>query len=147
MHIAPMTNHDLAEAAALDRTLSLRPWNEAMFAEELRLGHCLTLRADDGTLAGLAVARPQFDEWHIMTLGVAQEWRRRGWGRRLMTALIDAARQAGMVQLLLEVRASNTPALALYRSLGFRELSLRRGYFVHEDGVVMTLSLQPPREE
>jgi ribosomal-protein-alanine N-acetyltransferase len=65
-------------------------------------------------------------------------------GRQLVSALVGEARASRARVVLLEVRASNAPALALYTSLGFSELDRRPDYYTHpdEDAVVMQLSLR-----
>jgi ribosomal protein S18 acetylase RimI-like enzyme len=52
-------------------------------------------------------------------MGLLPEYRGRGLGRRLATQAIESARQAGIERVELEVFASNQPAIALYRTLGF----------------------------
>ncbi|SEB87396.1 GNAT family N-acetyltransferase [Streptomyces sp. 2133.1] len=54
-------------------------------------------------------------------LAVAHGAHGRGVGRSLTAALVGDAREAGIEVLTLDARADNTRALALYRSLGFRE--------------------------
>jgi ribosomal-protein-alanine N-acetyltransferase len=62
-----------------------------------------------------------------------------------MVHLIESARGLGMNLMLLEVRPSNATAHALYRSLGFNELGVRRDYYParkgREDGLVLALEL------
>ena len=53
-----------------------------------------------------------------------------------MDHLVRRARQEGAEALLLEVRSDNVAALALYRRLGFTELTVRRGYYRGPDGPV-----------
>jgi ribosomal-protein-alanine N-acetyltransferase len=79
------------------------------------------------------------DEMHIHTLAVAPSHRRRGLGRRLLARVLDLGARRGALSALLEVRQSNWPALALYRSFGFETLYLRRDYYDHprEDALVL----------
>lgn len=54
-----------------------------------------------------------------------------------------AMRSPAAELVLLEVRASNSPALALYTSLGFERVGLRKRYYSDgEDAVLMTLLLR-----
>jgi ribosomal protein S18 acetylase RimI-like enzyme len=50
-----------------------------------------------------------------------EEYRGRGWGRAAMTFLEDAARDAGVRALHLEVVRENVDALKLYSKIGFHE--------------------------
>lgn len=76
--------------------------------------------------AGLAVTGTEAD---VQTIAVAPAAQGRGLGRRLLTALVDQARQQQARTLLLEVRADNEVAQSLYRSTGFERIAVRRGYY------------------
>lgn len=59
-------------------------------------------------------------------MGLLPDYRRRGLGRRLAVQTIDAARRAGIERVELDVFASNEPAIALYRGLGFITEGIKR---------------------
>ncbi|POH70168.1 bifunctional ribosomal protein alanine acetyltransferase/tRNA (adenosine(37)-N6)-threonylcarbamoyltransferase complex transferase subunit TsaD [Cryobacterium zongtaii] len=94
--------------------------------------------------AGLqaALRSPESD---IQTIAVAEEARGRGLGRVLMLSLITEARKRGARETFLEVRADNPGAQHLYRSLGFEDLGVRRGYYQPDnvDAIVMRLPIPP----
>lgn len=134
------------QVAALEHSIAVSPWSAEMLREEIRLGSwqqvLLAGTVQDAQLAGYIVARPQFDEWHLMILGVAPAFRRQGVGRRLLQGVMDVAARCRARCLLLEVRVSNHAACTLYLSLGFKILSVRRGYYTQgsmgpEDALVM----------
>ena len=77
-------------------------------------------------------------ELEIQTVAVAPGLRRGGVGRRLVQAALDAAEAMACERVLLEVRAGNAAALALYRSAGFLEDGRRRRYYSEpvEDAVI-----------
>lgn len=80
----------------------------------------------------------------IQTIAVAPAARGMGLGRGLMHALITQARRRHVAELFLEVRADNAIARALYDSLGFRQIGVRRGYY-QPDGVdAITMRLEVP---
>ncbi len=85
-------------------------------------------RAGSG-LRGFAVLSRQPFDAELQAITVAPQARRRGLAARLMTALLDEAKEWGSERLLLEVRASNLAALALYRRAGFGDDGVRRGYY------------------
>ena len=93
-----------------------------------------------GELLGWAGVRVLADEAEILTVGVVPAARRRGIARRLLAALLDAARAGAATQIYLEVRVDNDAARALYLAEGFAEIGLRRGYYDHGrvDAVVMS---------
>lgn len=126
---------DIAEACGLHVSF------EAELARDYAL---LRVARASSALLGFALAWRAADELHLTDLGVAAEWRRRGVARRLVLALCADARARALRVVLLEVRASNAPALALYRGLGFTELDRRQRYYAdpEEDAVVMQLELR-----
>jgi ribosomal-protein-alanine N-acetyltransferase len=75
----------------------------------------------------------------IESLAVRPGARRQGIGRSLCEASMRWAAERGASRALLEVRVSNDAARALYESLGFREVAVRRGYYREpdEDGLTM----------
>jgi ribosomal-protein-alanine acetyltransferase len=98
---------------------------------------------EGGAVAGFAVASLIESQAELETIAVAPEQRRRGLARRLFFALTEELGPAGAREFILEVRASNHPALGLYRSLGFAETGRRPRYYHDpvEDAVLMTLAL------
>jgi ribosomal-protein-alanine N-acetyltransferase len=90
--------------------------------------------------AGLAVAGP---EAYIQTIGVARPAQRRGIGRRLMEALLGEAIKRRARECWLEVRTDNQSAQHLYRTLGFVDRGIRRGYYQPSgaDALVMVAAL------
>jgi ribosomal-protein-alanine N-acetyltransferase len=82
----------------------------------------------------------------IQTIAVAEHARRGGLGRVLMTQLIAEARDRGAEEVFLEVRADNDSAQELYRSLGFEQLAVRKGYYRGGvDAIVMRLAIGAPQ--
>jgi [ribosomal protein S18]-alanine N-acetyltransferase len=86
--------------------------------------------------AGLMVTGPEGD---VQTVAVAPAAQGRGVGARLLAALVGEAVARGATSLLLEVRADNAAAIALYRRFGFEQLAVRRGYYQPEgvDALIM----------
>ena len=93
----------------------------------------------DGVLLGYAgLAGGRRAEADVQTLAVAPTAQGRGVGRALLGALLEEARARAATAVLLEVRADNAPALALYASAGFERIGLRRRYYPPDvDAVVM----------
>ncbi|OSM02334.1 putative 30S ribosomal protein S18 alanine acetyltransferase [Magnetofaba australis IT-1] len=142
-----MSVDDAESLARLDYAVSKRPWTAAMFIDELNQGAAALVLTDaDERLCGFGVARPLFDEWHVMSVGVAPQLRRQGWGARLMAELIEIARSQEGAAMLLEVRDANHAARALYEKLGFAVIGVRKGYYPDkhnpEDAIVMRLDLE-----
>jgi [ribosomal protein S18]-alanine N-acetyltransferase len=80
---------------------------------------------------------------HINNLAVVPELRGRGLGTRLLEAVIAQAAQLGATVMTLEVRQSNTPALQLYQSAGFKQEGVRKNYYTKpvEDALILSFML------
>jgi ribosomal-protein-alanine N-acetyltransferase len=139
--ILPVTAADVPELELIARECGL----SVDFAAELTRSYALLRVARrDGVVVGLTLAWRAADELHLTDLGVTGAARRCGVGRALVNELCREGARAGARVVLLEVRESNLPALALYRSLGFVELDRRARYYADtdEDAVVMQLELR-----
>ena len=131
------------------RTLQLASFGKVDHdpAQELARPHALLWVArEDGGLppVGFLLAWLLGGDLEILTVAVAQARRRAGIGAALVEATTAEARARRCERVLLEVRASNAAALALYRSAGFTEDGLRRGYYSDptEDAVLMSCSMK-----
>ena len=138
---------DLPALAALEAASFPDPWSRRMLAAAVEDRFTLVLVAEGegapGGLAGYAVFRHAADEAELLSLAVAPEARGRGLGRRLSEDGLARVREAGARVCYLEVRPTNDPAVALYRSLGFRQVGRRRRYYRDgSDALVMALFLE-----
>lgn len=107
-----------------------RPWTAAEFTALLAdpLLFCL------GTDHGIALGRVVLDEAELLTLAVEPDRRRQGAGTALLRQFEAEAALRGAARAFLEVAASNTAAIALYRAAGYVQSGLRKGYFRAADG-------------
>jgi ribosomal-protein-alanine acetyltransferase len=100
---------------------------------------------DDATsqIAGFVIARLMPPESELESIVTATEFRRRGVARQLFASLVEKLKEAGITEVLLELRESNRPARALYQSLGFAATGSRPAYYADpaEDAVLMRLVL------
>jgi [ribosomal protein S18]-alanine N-acetyltransferase len=129
-------------------------WPEVAMRREIESSHGYYLVAVDDDaddpeqrLLGYAglLAPSGSEQGDIQTIAVAPFARGIGLGRGLMHALITQARRRHLSELFLEVRADNPIARALYRSLGFEEIGVRRGYYQPDgvDAISMRLTVPP----
>jgi ribosomal-protein-alanine N-acetyltransferase len=130
--ISPAVSADVPALVAIAKECGL----DVDFAAELSRSYAVLLVVREGQQrCGFLLAWRAADELHLTDLGVASTFRRRGLARALVETL---CREEARV-VFLEVRESNSPALALYESLGFTELDRRKRYYADtgEDAVVM----------
>jgi ribosomal-protein-alanine N-acetyltransferase len=149
------TPEDVEALLEIERRSYSHPWTRRNFEGELgagKRGAFVVLRepaaaavADRGLRAYCAF-QVVAGEMHLLNLTVAPERRRQGLGRFLLGLALDLAARRGAREAFLEVRESNEPARALYRSAGFKEAGYRRGYYREptEDAVVLRLALADP---
>ncbi|TDB39452.1 MAG: tRNA (adenosine(37)-N6)-threonylcarbamoyltransferase complex transferase subunit TsaD [Actinobacteria bacterium] len=140
MELRPMELAHMAAALTIESASFNTPWTPGMFAEELAQDDRVWLVAiDAGELLGYGGIMLAPDGAHVMNIAVAASARRQGTARALMMALAREAAGRGARRMTLEVRATNTAALELYRGLGFDSLGVRPGYYddTGEDAVIM----------
>ncbi len=138
---------DAVDLARLHATAFPEPWDARAMAALLVATGTLALMSEGGFILIRAAA----DEAEVLTLAVSPAARRRGLGRALVEAAVDAAYRGGAASLFLEVADDNEAALALYASAGFEPVGRRAGYYHRRQGVAVdalvlrrTLSTAPP---
>jgi [ribosomal protein S18]-alanine N-acetyltransferase len=138
VEIRRLTYADLPQVVAIERRAFTTPWSLAMFVLELSKpsGVCLAAVVET-ELAGYLVCSRYDTVWHVMNVAVDPDRRRRGIATALIAALLE--RIGDDAQVTLEVRRSNTGALALYERFGFRSAGVRPRYYADngEDAVIM----------
>jgi ribosomal-protein-alanine N-acetyltransferase len=141
-----MREIDLPRVVEIERAAFSHPWSEEMIRRELEHEFSTVLLATDGRdgpIMGFAVVWLVHDELHVLNVAVAPESRRRGVARSVLDRMERNGREQGARVAMLEVRRSNAPAIALYRSLGYREVGVRPRYYAEdgEDALVMDKAL------
>ena len=113
--IVPMDRGHIPQIAALERECFSTPWSENMLSDAL------------------------FDPKASFIVAEDEAARRHGVGDALLDVFCRFG-QAHLSFLTLEVRASNAPAIALYRKHGFQEAGRRKNYYQQprEDAIIMT---------
>jgi len=145
-----MTPSDLPAVSAVERASYQFPWSEGIFRDCLRVGYLCRVAELDGEIVAYGVVAMGAGEAHILNLCVRCDLRGRSVGRQMLMLVLERARQAGMETVFLEVRPSNPHAIALYQSVGFVQVGLRKGYYQaeggREDALVLKLDLVDGRD-
>ena len=137
---------DVAELAELERACFSDPWTEAGIRETLQYETARAFIARNSSrIVGYVLARISGKEGEILDLAVLPEVRRQGIARKLLAHTWCALDLAGVKEVYLEVRASNAPAIELYRGEGFRPVGIRQRYYRNpaEDALVLRAVLPP----
>ena len=126
--IRSMQKEDLPSVAGLEEQCFTVPWPENL------LSQCLDSPLDqvwvleeEGGIAGYCNLRIVAGEGELMRIAVHPAKRGRGYARELMEELEKHASENGAQSLSLEVRASNLPAIRLYKSYGYEIKAVRKG--------------------
>ena len=149
MEFLQLTKEHLTSVMDLEQKLFPEDaWSSVSMAAELSGNHTYYLGIFDPELigyAGLSTSVGSFSS-DIQTIGVAIEKRGQGLGRKLMEQLIAKAKELGSEQVMLEVRADNQAAIALYLDLGFVQIDVRKRYYQPAgiDALIMRLAIKQP---
>ena len=132
---------DVQIIAAMDKVCFSLPWSEESFYEEITRNKTARYMIAEvaGKIVGYAGVWLILDEGHITNIAVHPDFRRKGIGKALISALISVSYEEGVMKFTLEVRASNTEAISLYKCLNFIECGVRKKYYEDdgEDAVIM----------
>ena len=144
IQIKKLDESHLDELTRLEERCFSVPWSRESFlwAANNENGYFIVAECD-GTLAGYAGMCYVLDEADIANVATLPEYRRKGVATALITALLDFAREKKIASLMLEVRASNDGAIALYEKFGFVKVAVRKKYYSRptEDADIMRLEL------
>jgi [ribosomal protein S18]-alanine N-acetyltransferase len=151
--IRPMRWWDVERLLPAERELfGASAWSAEMFWSELAAPGRRYLVAveptpddPDPTPVGYAGLMTGTAEADVQTVAVIPGAQGRGWGGRLLRELVRLAAADRAAALLLEVRADNAAAVALYRRHGFEQLAVRRRYYQPGDVDALVMRLRPVR--
>lgn len=144
--VAPLQEAMLDACAEIAATAP-DPWSRAGLASALadnQAHPCFVLLAGSGgPVVGFACFSLVCNLSDLMLLVIHPQWRRQGAALALLQHSFAVLAAAGCVQCLLEVRASNSGAIALYQRLGFQNMGVRPHMYQNppEDGLLMAKNL------
>ena len=129
------------EIARLEDVCFSQPWSLEGLLDSFRLGtRFFAAETADGLVAGYIGVSSVLDEGYITNIAVFPEYRRKGIGESLLKAVFNFAGEKGLRFVSLEVRPSNTAAIALYEKNGFTAEGNRKNFYRDpvEDALIMT---------
>ena len=128
------------QVAELEKLCFADPWSEKSIASELGNIWALWIVAmEDDRVVGYIGSQSCGDETDVMNVAVHPDYRRRGIAESLIGVLVTELKNRGSRALMLEVRVSNAPAIALYEKLGFYQVGCRKNYYRNpkEDALIL----------
>lgn len=105
------------------------PWSLSVFEDCYRAGYLGWVLCVEESVRGFAFLSVLPDEAELLTIAIDPGVQRCGLGRRLLTHVLEEAKQQGLLRVFLEVRASNHRAITLYTDMGFQSIGLRKNYY------------------
>lgn len=144
-NISILTPADLPRAFEIEQASHAFPWTEKTLASNQGERYLNLKIMHNDVIAGFAITQIVLDEATLFNIAIDPAFQRQGLGRALLEYVIQQIEKKDVFTLWLEVRASNAKAIALYESLGFNEVSVRRNYYPaaqgREDAIMMALPL------
>lgn len=144
LEIRSMEMGDLEEVLSIEQYSFPVPWTRNAFLIELRsnpLAHYLVAHQEN-TLAAYLGSWFLLTDAHVTNLAVHPAFRRKGLATQFLEYFMVEVLLYGIRRISLEVRRNNIQAQRLYRSLGFIQVGIRRGYYQDNKEDAMILSLE-----
>lgn len=148
--ISTLTDNDLPDAFELEQQCHLIPWSKQTFYSN-QGDHYYNLKLTiDNRIVGFCICQMVADEANLFNIAIHPKYRQQGLAKALLNHLIDHLTSIdhpiAISTLWLEVRRSNIPAIELYHSLGFNQITVRKNYYPttngkHEDAIIMAYTL------
>lgn len=130
MTIEPMTVDDISQVAEIERQIFSIPWSEKAFKDSMESGNTIYIVAkEDNNVAGYAGMYLSFEEGNITNVAVNPSGRRKGIGEKIVRDILNRAYEKGVRDVFLEVRETNSAAIALYEKIGFKEEGIRKNFY------------------
>jgi ribosomal-protein-alanine N-acetyltransferase len=146
MDIRDMTKADLSAVLKIETDLfPTDAWTEALFLGELSevpVSRKVAVAEFEGQVIGYVSLRFIGRQGDVNTIAIAKDFQRKGFGNQLLDWLLMTAKDLGVRELFLDVRADNLAAIKMYKKAGFDRIDIRRNYYDHSvDADVMRKKL------
>ena len=144
------TSVEIPSVLSIEERNSDYPWSQLQFISSIEnsnnLCYCLNLK---GKTIGYLIAMLAGDTADILNIGIDSDFKRQGHSTALLNHLIEELRKSHIGEIFLEVRAGNKSAIRFYKRQGFKEISVRKNYYMknsknqsqREDGIIMDLKI------
>ena len=125
-----MTVDDIAQVAEIERQIFSIPWSEKAFRDSMESDNTIYIVAkENNNVAGYAGMYLSFEEGNITNVAVNPLSRRKGIGEKIVRDILNRAYEKGVRDVFLEVRETNSVAIALYEKIGFKEEGIRKNFY------------------
>ena len=125
-----MTVDDIAQVAEIERQIFSIPWSEKAFRDSMESDNTIYIvPKENDNVAGYAGMYLSFEEGNITNVAVNPLSRRKGIGEKIVRDILNRAYEKGVRDVFLEVRETNSVAIALYEKIGFKEEGIRKNFY------------------
>ncbi|WED44103.1 ribosomal protein S18-alanine N-acetyltransferase [Legionella cardiaca] len=136
--IRPMQQRDIDNVYTIEKSSHRAPWSRDILSDCILVGYdCRVLEimtASGKELVGYIICRNSFNVCHILNLCVTVSEQGKGYGQKLLEAVLNSLANSDSDTVILEVRPSNKAALKLYQKFGFYKDLIKKGYYKDENG-------------
>ncbi|MCH5197933.1 MAG: ribosomal protein S18-alanine N-acetyltransferase [Oscillospiraceae bacterium] len=123
-------SEDAVEIAKMEKEFFSSPWSENAILSEINAPDSVFLVSKkNNNITGYISGRDIAGEFYINNIAVKKEFRRQGTAFLLLSGIVNSAKERNCEFITLEVRASNYPAIALYKKTGFEFLGERKNFY------------------
>ena len=134
MKIELLSPHDITRLLQIEQQSNPYPWQQSAFDSSFADSYfSYKLLDDSGTIQGFYFAQLILEQLELFNICVAKDMQGKGYGKALMLHFLQEGRSRGATEAFLEVRSSNSSAIALYEKCGFNKTGLRKNYYVYGD--------------
>ena len=142
--VTPWQANEIEEISRCEEACFAKPYSLKDIRELYESAHTRGFIARaDGAFVGYASLMSVCEDGDILRVAVYPAWRRKGFARALMTALVAYAKEKDLEQIFLDVRVSNEAAIALYEGFAFEKIGVRKKYYENgEDAYMMRCRIQ-----
>ena len=142
IRIAHAEEEHLYQIAAMEKAIFSDGWSLKSLAETYHQRYADIVAAIEGDrILGYLICYQALSDGNIVRIAVEENSRRYGIAGKMLEYMKETGSRKGMDAYFLEVRESNTGAIAFYESAGFVAEGIRKGFYDHpkEDAVIMWL--------
>ncbi len=145
MIVRAMKSSDIDKILYIEQTVFSDPWSASMIADMYESDYDYIWVADkDGDIIAYINMRILSHEAELMRIAVLECYRGRGLAYKLMQEAVQLCTERNADSIFLEVRASNQPAISLYKKYNFYEIGRRKAYYSNpsDDALLMRMQVR-----
>ena len=144
--IEKLDNKDVEQVVSLEQSLFHSPWTKEQFLYELNdnpFAKIFVVKIGDEVI-GYIDYMITFNSATISKIAIKSEYQKNGLGSKLMEYMMDDLNSLGYGEIetiTLEVRISNIKAISLYKKFGFKEVNVKKNYYIDKEDALYMLKV------